>query len=181
MGDDELLLAKALSGAEDAFTALYRRHQAAIYRFALHMSGEPALAEDVTQEVFLALLRNGRQFDGRRGALRSFLYGIARHCVLRRLPSPQQDLNSVDQDHPSEEDLLGDLARHDIIERVRRAVLSLPPSYREAVVLCDLEEATYDEAAAALGCPVGTIRSRLNRGRAMLAQKLEGAVVRSSR
>ena len=68
--------------------------------------------------------------------------------------------------------LLDDLARRETVEQVRCAVLSLPPVYREAVVLCDLEEASYEEAAVALDCPVGTVRSRLSRARAMLAEKL---------
>ncbi len=72
------------------------------------------------------------------------------------------------------EDLLEDLTQRETIEQVRRAVLSLPGPYREAVVLCDLEDLSYQEAAEALDCPVGTVRSRLNRGRAMLARKLRG-------
>jgi RNA polymerase sigma-70 factor (ECF subfamily) len=64
------------------------------------------------------------------------------------------------------------LTRRESIDEVRRAVLSLPPVYREAVVLCDLGDASYEDAALALGCPVGTVRSRLSRARAMLAKKL---------
>ena len=73
-------------------------------------------------------------------------------------------------------DLLGDLTQRETIEQIRRAVLSLPALYREVVVLCDLQDLSYQDAAAALDCPVGTVRSRLNRGRAMLAEKL-GAMV----
>jgi RNA polymerase sigma-70 factor (ECF subfamily) len=65
-----------------------------------------------------------------------------------------------------------DLVRSENIERVRQAVLSLPADYREAVVLCELQEFSYEEAAHVLGCPVGTIRSRLHRARTMLADKL---------
>jgi len=83
------------------------------------------------------------------------------------------------EDDASDEDLLDDLTRRETVEYVRQAVVSLPPSYREVVVLCDLENATYEEAAAVLECPVGTVRSRLNRGRTMLAQKLMRHVVRT--
>jgi RNA polymerase sigma-70 factor (ECF subfamily) len=72
------------------------------------------------------------------------------------------------------EDLLDDLTRRETIEHLRLAVMSLPPVYREAVVLCDLSDASYEEAAAVLECPVGTVRSRLSRARAMLVQKLSG-------
>jgi RNA polymerase sigma-70 factor (ECF subfamily) len=179
------LLRRMLAGDEAAFTALYRRRQGAVYRFALQMTGSVVIAEDVTQEVFMELIEHGRRFDPSRGALRSFLYGVARNLVLRRIdkdrpagsksgwesrlesgPEPSME------DFPGVEDVLGDLTRRETIEQVRRAVSSLPPAYREAVVLCDLQDLSYGEAAQILDCPVGTVRSRLNRGRAMLAQKL---------
>jgi RNA polymerase sigma-70 factor (ECF subfamily) len=168
---DEELLQRTLRGDEGAFTALYRLRQAAVYRFALHMSGSAAIAEDVTQETFLELLTGGRKFDAARGTLRAFLFGVARNFVMRRI--------GRSRDEPLEEsadgsDLLGDLTRRETIEQVRCAVLSLPPAYREVVVLCDLGDGSYEEAAAALECPVGTVRSRLSRARAMLASKLSG-------
>ena len=177
MASDEELLEKALGGDELSFTQLYRTRQGSIYRFALHMSGEPALAEDVTQEVFLILLEKGNRYEPTRGPLLAFLYGIARHEILRRLR--KGDLDTISDDLVADQDLLEDLNRRETIEVVRSAVLSLPLVYREAVVLFDLEGASYEEAAAALGCPVGTVRSRLSRGRAILAQKLEVRSVRS--
>lgn len=179
MESDEKLLEQALRGHACSFTRLFRSRQSAIYRFALHMSGDTAVAEDVTQEVFLALIENGERFDPSRGSLLSFLYGIARNLVLRRLEKKRpEDLEAAD-DFAADEDLLDDLTRRETIEQVRRAVLSLPPIYREAVVLCDLESASYEEAAAALACPVGTVRSRLSRGRAILGQKLGAIAIRS--
>ena len=175
---DEKLLGRMLDGDEEAFTALYRRRQGPVYRFALHMTGSAAIAEDVTQEVFLALIENGRRFDGSRGPLLSFLYGIARNRVLRRIEK-ERTAEPVGEEFAGGEDLLDDLTRRETVEQVRRAVLSLPEAYREAVVLCDLENASYEDAAAALECPVGTVRSRLSRGRAMLAQKLAAHMVRS--
>jgi RNA polymerase sigma-70 factor (ECF subfamily) len=71
------------------------------------------------------------------------------------------------------EDTLADLTRNETVERIRQAVLALPASFREVVVLCDLHEMTYSEVAAALGCAVGTVRSRLHRARAMLLVKLK--------
>jgi RNA polymerase sigma-70 factor (ECF subfamily) len=75
---DQALLEQALKGAEDAFTALYRRRQGGVYRFALQMSGSTAVAEDVTQETFLALLLHGTRYSESRGTVASFLFGIAR-------------------------------------------------------------------------------------------------------
>jgi RNA polymerase sigma-70 factor, ECF subfamily len=174
---DTELLEQALTGAEDAFTALYRRRQGAVYRFALQMTGSTAIAEDVTQETFLALLLHGTRYDEARGTVASFLYGIARNLVMRRLDRrPVAESEFVDE-IAGPEDLLEDLTRRESIEQVRQAVLSLPPVFREAVVLCDLQDSSYEEAAAALDCPIGTVRSRLSRGRAMLARKLRGAAV----
>ncbi len=161
-----------LSGDEEAFTALYRRRQGPVYRFALQMTGNAIVAEDVTQDVFMALLSKKAKFDETRGTLASFLYGIARNLVLRRLEKTAEI-----EDYAGPDDLLDDLTRRETIETVRRAVLSLPPVYREAVVLCDLQDTSYEDAAQVLDCPVGTVRSRLNRGRSLLAQKL---AVRSS-
>jgi RNA polymerase sigma-70 factor (ECF subfamily) len=175
---DEKLLGRMLEGDEEAFTALYRRRQGPVYRFALHMTGSAAIAEDVTQEVFLALIESGRRFDGSRGPLLSFLYGIARNRVLRRIEK-ERVTKPAGEEYAGGEDPLDDLTRRETVEQVRRAVLSLPEAYREAVVLCDLENTSYEDAAAALECPVGTVRSRLSRGRAMLAQKLASHMARS--
>jgi RNA polymerase sigma-70 factor (ECF subfamily) len=179
---DPDLLHRAIRGQEDAFTMLYRRRQGGVYRFALQMTGSVAAAEDVTQETFIALLKLGERFDSERGTVASFLYGIARNVVMRRLERDSRNAWSDDgNDVAADGDVLEDLTRRETIEQVRRAVLSLPPVYREVVVLCDLQDTSYEDAATALECAVGTIRSRLNRGRGMLARKLGGVsnVVRS--
>jgi RNA polymerase sigma-70 factor (ECF subfamily) len=169
------LLERAVGGDEASFTALYRRRQGAVYRFALQMSGRRSIAEEVTQEVFLALIREGGRFDAGRGSVASYLYGIARNHVLRCLERdrPYVRMEDEHQGWASAEDTLGDLARGETIESVRQAVLALPPNFREVVVLCDLHEVSYLEAAAALGCAVGTVRSRLHRARAMLLEKMK--------
>lgn len=173
---DQELIGRMLAGDEDAFTTLYRRRQAPVYRFALQMTGNVVVAEDVTQEVFMALLEHARRFDPQRGTVASFLYGIARNLVLRRLEKDRHtDSDAGMEDFADDVDVLADLTRQETVEQVRRAVLSLPTTYREVVVLCDLQDASYEDAAAALECPVGTVRSRLNRGRTMLAQKLAGS------
>lgn len=182
---DEELLRQMLAGSEDAFTALYRRRQGGVYRFALQMSGSTAIAEDVTQEVFMALVREAQNFDPARGSLAAYLYGIARHHVLRSLQKDRAHVPLVEDCDDDEAatgvqlaatgDLLGDLARSEMIARVRQAVLALPAHYREVVVLCELHEMSYVEASAVLGCAVGTVRSRLHRARAMLVDKLRAA------
>jgi len=176
--DDELFM-RMRNGDEQAFVSLYRRRQGAIYRFAMHMSGSTPTAEDVTQEVFLALIRGDCGYDPQRGSLAAYLFGIARKLVLRQLERGRSD---VPLEGPVEEvaraglaasdNLLVDLTRKETLESLRRAVLALPRRYREVVVLCDLEEVDYADAAVALGCPIGTVRSRLHRARALLLEKL---------
>jgi RNA polymerase sigma-70 factor (ECF subfamily) len=173
---DNELLQLMRAGDEEAFTLLYRRRQAAIYRFAVQMGGSPALAEDVTQEVFLALIRECHAFDTGRGSLSAFLFGMARNQLLRRL---QRERFYAQIDDDAKEDGASasvepweDFLRAEAIESVRKAVLSLPERYREVVVLCDLEEMSYIETAEILGCALGTVRSRLHRGRSLLIEKL---------
>ena len=177
------LLQSMLAGDEEALTVLYRRRQGAIYRFALQMSGSKTIAEDVTQEVFLFLMREGHVFDPARGSVSAFLFGVARNYVLRRLRVEQHLApigDEFDDDVPSlhastEICPLEDLTRAETIESVRKAVLSLPSKYREVIVLCELQDISYGETAEILGCAIGTVRSRLHRARALLIAKLRPA------
>jgi RNA polymerase sigma-70 factor (ECF subfamily) len=173
-----------LAGDEEAFTALYRRRQGGVYRFALQMSGSEAVAEDVVQETFMVLMRDGGNFDAGRGSVSAYLYGIARNHVLRAFDRERalvrfDDETEEGRESPHENlitrpDPLGDMTRAESVEQLRQAVLALPSHYREVVVLCELHEMSYVEAAAALDCAVGTVRSRLHRARAMLAEKMRG-------
>ena len=180
---DNDLLRQMLAGDEDALAQLYRRRQASVYRFAFQMSGSKSIAEDVTQEVFLFLMRQGHLFDPARGALSAFLLGVARNHVLRRLRvehllSPLADDNEDECGGfqvATELCPLEDLTRAETIENVRKAVLSLPPKYREVVVLCELQDVSYAETGEILGCAIGTVRSRLHRARALLLTKLRPA------
>jgi RNA polymerase sigma-70 factor (ECF subfamily) len=176
------LLKRMIEGDEEAFISLYRRRQSSVYRFALQMSGSATIAEDVTQEVFMMLMREAANYDATRGSVSAYLYGIARNFVLRRVEKERRFVSMIDEAEESDfqaaenfislDDPLGDLTRSETIETVRQAVLALPARYREVVVLCDLHEMSYTEAATALDCAVGTVRSRLHRGRSMLAEKL---------
>ena len=176
--DDQLFQA-AQTGDEQAFLTLYRRREGAIYRFALHMSGSPAVAEDITQEVFLTVLRGGWGYDPERGTLSGYLFGIARKLILRQIERVHADV-PLEEGHGEKAaaelaagpDPLEDLTGRERIEALRRAVAALPRRYREVVVLCDLEEVDYADAAAVLGCPIGTVRSRLHRARGLLLDKL---------
>jgi RNA polymerase sigma-70 factor, ECF subfamily len=171
-----------LGGSAAAFEALYDRRQGGVYRYALRMTGSESFAEDVTQDVFLELMRDGRLYDPARGSLKSYLYGMARHRVLRRLERERSHV-SIDGDEEgggargdgllrANEDPFADLAREEMVSLVRQAVLSLPPHFREVIVLCHLQEMNYADAAEVVACPVGTVRSRLARARTLLFEKL---------
>jgi RNA polymerase sigma-70 factor (ECF subfamily) len=172
-------LIRIRSGDEEAFAALFRQRQAAIYRFALHMSGSMPAAEDVVQEVFLVLLREECGFDPERGTLSGYLFGIARKLVLRHVERSRSDValeSGLDDaalpELAANDDTLAALTEREGIEALRRAVQALPRRYREVVILCDLEEVDYADAAIVLGCPIGTVRSRLHRARGLLLDKL---------
>ena len=165
---------RTAAGDRDAFAALYRRHHATIFRFARLMTGSNAMAEDVVQEVFLALMRNAARYDGSRSALPTYLYGAARHQTRRRL---SRERRFVAIDEPAVQaaargDVAADVERRDEVQRLRRAIVSLPSRYREVIVLCDLQDVSYNDAAAVLGCVIGTVRSRLHRARQLLMKKM---------
>lgn len=180
---DDVLLRRAGKGDEEAFTLLYRRHQAALYRFALRMSGNAWAAEEIVQDVFMTLMRDPRKYDPARGTLGGFLYGVTRNRVLKHLErSPQREvpLQEKNENGNGTGIVLLDATtpaiqaeKRERAEQVWAAVLELPTEFREAVVLCELEERSYEEAAGMIGCPIGTIRSRLHRGRALLMARLE--------
>ena len=179
---DDLLLRRAGKGDEEAFTTLYRRYQAALYRFALRMTGNAWAAEEIVQDVFMILMRDPKKYDATRGTLGGFLYGVARNRVLKHLERLPREvpLKEKGEDGVGSGIVLQDPStpateaeKRERREQVRQAVLELPAEFREAVVLCELEERSYEEAAQVAGCPIGTIRSRLHRGRALLMARLE--------
>jgi len=178
---DEQLLTQALDGSEDAFTALYRRRQGPVYRFALHMSGSTLIAEEVTQDVFMFLLQRGRDFDPSRGALGAYLFGVARNYVRRAMEKSHSETvmtTPAEDEDPllvTDSDPVDDIARSQTSKAVWKAVLSLPEHYREVVVLCDLQEMSYADAAETVGCALGTVRSRLHRAHEMLVKKLQNS------
>ncbi len=169
------LLARARAGDESAFAELFALHQRPIYRYAVHMCGADA-ADDIVQDTFMVLLTHNRTFDAARGPLGAYLFGIARHVMLKRLGSrysvPTDDLQTIGAHVAPDLSALDLLSRQETVAAVRAAIAELPPVYREAIVLCDLQEMDYQSAAIVLECPLGTVRSRLHRARALLATRL---------
>jgi len=181
--DDELLR-QAAAGDARAFTELFRRRHPDVFRFALHLTGSVATAEDVVQDVFMVVVRDGARYEPGRATVAAWLCGIARNFVRQRLERDRRltPVDVADDGEPSVVDNgvaepLAGLLRAERIETLRRAVQALPLPYREAVAMCDLQEMSYGDAAAAIGCPVGTVRSRLHRARTMLAARLAASAL----
>lgn len=198
------LLRRLAAGDDDAFLEFYRRHQGGLYRYAAHMCGSPQSAADVVQETFLTLIRHSGKYAEEKGSPVAFLFGIARNH-LRKLHEKEgryvplsdeagQEISTAGSGVTSHangngrlpassghaETILENLERTQIAGLLREAILTLPDHYREPLTLCDLEGKSYGEAAEILECPVGTVRSRLNRARSMLLDKLRPTRTRSN-
>ena len=177
---DTDLLRQTRSGAADAFAALYRRHQGPLYRFALLRCGSADTAADVVQETFMGLLTDRFRFDPLRGQLQHFLFGVARNLILKNETAHQRHVvldGGDDGDDGLPDDAACPLARlldNETAEEVRRALALLAPHYRDAVILYEMHDLSYAEIADICQVDIGTVRSRLSRGRAALAKRLAG-------
>jgi RNA polymerase sigma-70 factor (ECF subfamily) len=178
---DAELLELSVAGEESAFLLLYERLKTSIFRYAFYMTNSKTAAEEVTQEVFISLLKDGERYRKARGNVAAFAFGIARNCVRRfqrrervyqELPSDEV-LEKLSGSQNGTDGLAAQLIRKQGIEKIRTAIASLPDRYRQVIVLCDLCELSYAEVACRLACAVGTVRSRLNRARGLLVQKLK--------
>ena len=176
---DRDLLLRFRDGDREAFTVLYRAHFPAVFRFALYMTGDRNRAGEITQDVFVWLVHHPGDYDMERGDLPAFLGGVARKFMHRRLqlekrwmPLDETAVSSRRGGSAGPEVVRGLEQRQEIAD-LHKAIASLPERYREAVVLCDLQEKSYEQAAQELGCALGTVRSRLHRARELLVRKFQ--------
>jgi RNA polymerase sigma-70 factor (ECF subfamily) len=173
------LLRRMRAGDAEAMTALYRRHQAPLYRFAMLRCGSQDTAADIVQDVFMALIEGKLAFDATRGALSSFLFGVARNFMLKRDEAQRRyvsnNFTSPDDDEDWEVDIVDTnpspletlLADHRA-EAVRAALTKIAPHYRDVLILYEMQELSYVEIANICNIDIGTVRSRLSRARAKL-------------
>jgi RNA polymerase sigma-70 factor, ECF subfamily len=174
---DEQLLKRACRGDEAAFLLLYERHRDAVFHFAYRMLGRAAQAEDVTHDCFLSLIRRPDGFEGVRATLRTYLLAAARNLSLKSLRRQGQEVAleefSEEPEKERSEEPLRKLLDEELAFEVSRAVTSLPPLQREALVLFEYEELSLKEIAAIVQADVGTVKARLHRARARLKRELE--------
>ncbi|WP_395686756.1 RNA polymerase sigma factor [Caenimonas koreensis] len=179
------LVARVAAGDRDALGLVYRAEAGEIYRFALAMCGNPAWSADATQDAFIELAEGAGAYDPARGPLRAWLCGIARHRQLARwresVPSLEFDVADDDEAHERNGDTHVpapevELARSQDTAALWRAIRELPLGFREAIVLVDLQERPYAEAAQIAGVELNTLRTRVHRGRQRLAQALAPAM-----
>jgi RNA polymerase sigma-70 factor (ECF subfamily) len=166
---DEELYRRAKEGDRRAFETLYNRRHQGLYRYALHMSGNHAIAEEATHDAFLGVIQPSSRFDPRFGTVEAYLYGAVRNIARRARPALAVEPSG---EPVSNDDLLDSLIGDEQASALHLAIRALPEAYRDAVILCDLEERSYEDAAGIMGCPIGTVRSRLSRARSLLAEKL---------
>jgi len=175
--DDSDCMARLAAGDATALRDLYERHGSALLRFSLAMCRSRQSAEDLVHDTFVALLHQPTLFDAARGNVFGYLCGVLRHRVSRHFRQQRRwvalesdestELRSQDGRNPIDE-----VARTETNAMFRRAILELPVQHREVIALCDLEELPYAAVAQILNCPVGTVRSRLHRARALLTIRL---------
>lgn len=173
--DDAALVARLHAGDRDAMAAIYSRESAAVYRYALALSGNRNWADDAMQEAFIALATRAESFDAAKGSLGAWLAGVARHWLLAQWRAAHQHEPLDEQAHDDGPGVAATdavLVRRQDIDALWTAVRALPWPFREALVLVDLQERPYEQAAAIAGIEINTLRSRLHRARARLAALL---------
>jgi RNA polymerase sigma-70 factor (ECF subfamily) len=173
---EDKLLKKACRGDETAFLLLYERHRDGLYRFLYRLSGSAELAEDLTQDCFLSLVRQPERFDPSRASLRTYLYAAARNLALKhfRQMGHEAALDELPEERPvpDRREPLQQLLEEELVSEVRQAIAHLPPLQREAMILFEYEGLSLAEIAAVVETDVGTVKARLHRGRERLRRSL---------
>lgn len=181
---DAVLVERVQRGDKHAFELLVLKYQRKIMRLLSRLIHDPAEAEDVAQDAFIKAYRAIPQFRGE-SAFYTWLYRIAvntakNHLVARRRrPSGSAQYENDDGETFDETDNLSDIntpeaafASREIADTVNRAIEALPEELRTAIVLREIEGLSYEEIAQSMGCPIGTVRSRIFRAREAIASRL---------
>jgi RNA polymerase sigma-70 factor (ECF subfamily) len=172
---DEDLVRRYLEGDRDAFGVLVERHERRVYNLALRMTGREEDARDATQDAFLSALRKLRSFRGE-AAFTTWLHRVTVNACYDILRKRQRAplLSERDDDRPPrpEPSAPDHAERTELSIDVQRALLEVAEDFRAVLILHDVQDLAYEDVAAILGVPVGTVKSRLHRGRIALARAL---------
>jgi RNA polymerase sigma-70 factor (ECF subfamily) len=177
--ETDALIERCLAGDQDAWNQIVRQHWRKVFNLAYKFVGRHDEAEDLAQDVFLKIFKALHTFD-RRANFQTWLISISRNLCIDHYRSVRKERETMARDvdasqlTPPSRDRspLGELEHLDLRQRIRDALAELPPTLREAVVLRDLQEFSYQEIATQLRLPEGTVKSRINRGRLELARQL---------
>jgi len=184
---DADLVAQCRRGDREAWEIIVRSRHARIYNLAYRFTGRPDEAEDLTQEVFLKVYRTLHLYRSESGALETWIVRVARNHFIdhyRKYKTERTRTTPLEEHHEASawptarvETPADVFDRKDAADRVHRLLAQLPQDQREAVVLRDLEELTYEEISDLLKVPIGTVKSRINRGRIELARLLRSGAL----
>jgi len=178
-GDGELL-DRCRQGDEAAWRELVTHHSRKVFGLCYRFAGRVDEAEDLTQEVFLRVYQNLDRYRSNAGAFNTWLMTVARNHAIDHYRRRREERERRDDSAEGEMELLPSgeegplmaLERKERVQLVQRGLRALPEDLREPIVLCDLQGLPYEEAAKVLEVPLGTVKSRLNRGRLELAKRL---------
>jgi RNA polymerase sigma-70 factor, ECF subfamily len=175
MNGDQRLVREYLRGKAAAFDRLFARHEAALGRFAYHLTGNRTEAEDLCQSTWLAATQSLSTYAGH-STFRAWLHGIALNLYRDQRRKPSLHTVALDPELPSargESDPQRAAERAETTRRLRAALATLDEEHREVILLVKVQGLSYQEAAVAMNCPVGTIRSRVHYAMAALRGALE--------
>jgi RNA polymerase sigma-70 factor (ECF subfamily) len=176
---DEDLVNRAKRGDQEAFRVLHERYAPSVHKLLYRWTGDPEEAEDLTQEVFIAVFQGLQNFRGE-SSFKTWIFQIANHKAIDSNRKRKRQVETVspddfDETQPDDREETRPeeaLLRKEMGETLRRKLQELPEDSREAIVLCDLQGLSYEECAEALGITVGAFKSRLRRARQMLKEKM---------
>ena len=179
---DAELVKQCLAGDHNAWERIVRQFHQRIYNLAYRFTGRFDESEDLTQEIFLKVYRTLKSYRPESGALVTWMVRVGRNHLIdhyRKFKTERTQTDSLEVEYEKVEENPARyrnpaeaLEQLELSERVHRALLKVSEDLREAVILRDLEEFTYEEIADMLKLPLGTVKSRINRGRAELARLL---------
>ena len=176
----DALIERCLRGDQDAWQAIVRNHWRKVFNLAYKFVGRHDEAEDLTQDIFLKIFKSLHTFD-RRANFQTWLVSVSRNLCIDHYRSVRKERETIDRDVDAGElmpaaitpSAYAELETRGRVELLRRAMAELQPTLRNAVMLRDIQELTYQEIADKLHLPEGTVKSRINRGRTELARQIQ--------